>query len=116
MAAFFNFVLLGINDPVGHVYASNTEFRTASAGDGSHTFKRPIAFQHGEGTASSGRIDCFRLGCFVLEAKKLRSNAGSQVFDVAILRALAQAEGYARALPTAEGRPIPGAGGRRQRH
>ena len=31
MAAFLIFVLLGINDPVGHGYASNTEFRTGSA-------------------------------------------------------------------------------------
>ena len=30
MAAFFIFVLLGINGPVGHVYASNTKFRTGS--------------------------------------------------------------------------------------
>ncbi|MBP9784869.1 MAG: hypothetical protein KBC92_10585, partial [Giesbergeria sp.] len=30
MAAFFNFVLLGINDPVGHGYASNTKIRTGS--------------------------------------------------------------------------------------
>jgi hypothetical protein len=30
MAAFFNFVLLGINDPVGHGYASNTKFRIGS--------------------------------------------------------------------------------------
>jgi hypothetical protein len=30
MAAFFNFVLLGINGPVGHIYASNTKFRTGS--------------------------------------------------------------------------------------
>jgi hypothetical protein len=32
MAAFFNFVLLGINGPVGHIYASNTKFRTGSHG------------------------------------------------------------------------------------
>lgn len=30
MAAFFVFVLLGINGPVGHIYASNTKFRTGS--------------------------------------------------------------------------------------
>ncbi len=79
--------------------------RPDPAGDGSYTFERPVTFLHGDGTASAGRIDCYRRGSFVLEAKKLRSNAGTQVFDDAMLRARAQAEGYARALPAAEGRP-----------
>lgn len=79
--------------------------RPDPAGDGSYTFERPVTFLHGDGTASAGRIDCYRRGCFVLEAKKLRANAGSQVFDDAMLRARAQAEGYARALPASEGRP-----------
>lgn len=79
--------------------------RPDPAGDGSYTFERPVTFQHGDGTASPGRIDCYRRGSFVLEAKKLRPNAGAQVFDDAMLRARAQAEGYARALPAAEGRP-----------
>lgn len=79
--------------------------RPDPAGDGSYTFERPVTFLHGDGTASAGRIDCYRRGSFVLEAKKLRSTAGTQVFDDAMLRARAQAEGYARALPAAEGRP-----------
>lgn len=79
--------------------------RPDPAGDGSYTFERPVTFQHGDGSTSAGRIDCYRRGCFVLEAKKLRANAGTQVFDDAMLRARAQAEGYARALPAAESRP-----------
>ena len=79
--------------------------RPDPAGDGSYTFERPVTFQHGDGTASAGRIDCYRRGSFVLEAKKVRASAGAQVFDDAMLRARAQAEGYARALPATEGRP-----------
>ena len=44
----------------------------------------------------------------MLEAKKLKAAAraaGSKVFDDAMLRARAQAEGYACALPASEGRP-----------
>ncbi len=44
----------------------------------------------------------------MLEAKKLKAGkdgAPTKGFDDALLRARAQAEGYARALPAAEGRP-----------
>jgi hypothetical protein len=44
MAAFFVFVWLGINGPVGHVYASNSKFRTGSNGVimRAHWATRPI--------------------------------------------------------------------------
>ena len=73
--------------------------------DQSYMFERPITFRHGDGSASAGRIDCYRHGHFVLEAKKLKAGAHTKGFDDALLRARAQAEGYARALPAAEGRP-----------
>lgn len=69
-----------------------------------YMFERPVTFMHGDGTDSAGRIDCYRQGAFVLEAKKLYKAAGKG-FDDAMLRARAQAEGYARALPAIEGRP-----------
>ncbi|MDP3033177.1 MAG: class I SAM-dependent DNA methyltransferase, partial [Rhodocyclaceae bacterium] len=86
-----------------------------------YMFERPVSFSHGDGGSSPGRIDCYRRGCFVLEAKKIKvgacgtaqpghSNTGTapgstKSFDDALLRARSQAEGYARALPAAEGRP-----------
>ncbi|MDD4887954.1 MAG: class I SAM-dependent DNA methyltransferase, partial [Thiomonas sp.] len=74
-----------------------------------YMFERPITFRHGDGSSSPGRIDCYRRGAFVLEAKKLRTSADTRRFDDALLRARAQAEGYARALEPAElaagGRP-----------
>ena len=68
-------------------------------------FERPITFAHGDGSSSAGRIDCYKHGHFVLEAKKTRLNANTKGFDDALLRARAQGEGYARALPATEGRP-----------
>jgi hypothetical protein len=71
----------------------------------SYMFERPITFQHGDGSSSAGRIDCYKRGAFVLEAKKLKAGSHTKGFDDALLRARAQAEGYARALPASEGRP-----------
>ncbi|MFM2274482.1 MAG: hypothetical protein RL211_354 [Pseudomonadota bacterium] len=70
-----------------------------------YMFERPITFAHGDGSTSAGRIDCYRRGHFVLEAKKLKAGSHTKGFDDALLRARAQAEGYARALPAVEGRP-----------
>ena len=70
-----------------------------------YMFERPITFAHGDGSSSAGRIDCYKHGHFVLEAKKTRLNAKTKGFDDALLRARAQGEGYARALPAHEGRP-----------
>ena len=74
-----------------------------------YMFERPVTFAHGDGSTSSGRIDCYKRGAFVWESKKLRNTplAGKR-FDIALLAARAQAENYARALPPAEvqqGRP-----------
>ncbi len=70
-----------------------------------YMFERPVTFQHGDGSTSSGRIDCYRRGRFVLEAKKLKAPGHTRGFDDGMLRARSQAEGYARALPAPEGRP-----------
>ena len=70
-----------------------------------YMFERPITFAHGDGSSSPGRIDCYKHGHFVLEAKKTRLNANTKGFDDALLRARTQGERYARALPAHEGRP-----------
>ncbi|MFZ2629067.1 MAG: DNA methyltransferase [Rugosibacter sp.] len=76
----------------------------ADAGENAYVFERRVTFRHGDGSESAGFIDCYRRGAFVLEAKKLKTG-GAQTFDDALLRARAQAENYARALPATEGRP-----------
>lgn len=70
-----------------------------------YMFERPITFTHGDGSTSAGRIDLYKRGAFVLEAKKLKSPKTVKGFDDAMLRARSQAEAYARALPAGEGRP-----------
>ncbi|MEY4908537.1 MAG: hypothetical protein RL260_2255, partial [Pseudomonadota bacterium] len=74
--------------------------------------ERPVTFQNGDGSASPGRVDCYRRGAFVWESKKLNPGAQAakngkttQSFDNALLLARSQAEHYARALPASEGRP-----------
>ena len=73
--------------------------------DNAYVFERRISFAHGDGSSSPGFIDCYKRGAFVLEAKRLKAGAHTKGFDDALLRARAQAESYARALPAAEGRP-----------
>jgi hypothetical protein len=70
-----------------------------------YMFERPVTFVHGDGSTSAGRIDLYRRGAFVLEAKKLKAATHTKGFDDAMLRARSQAEQYARALPADEGRP-----------
>jgi hypothetical protein len=73
--------------------------------DNAYVFERRVSFTHGDGSHSHGFVDCYRRGAFVLEAKKVKAAAHTRGFDEALLRARAQAESYARALPAAEGRP-----------
>lgn len=94
-----------------------------------YVFERAVTFRHPDGTTSTGRIDLYRRGSFVLEAKQgvekktapaplstahsSRAKAtkkgsairGSSAWDVSMLSARGQGEGYIRALPVSEGRP-----------
>jgi hypothetical protein len=98
--------------------------------DGStdYRFEYPVKLRDDDGKASTGRIDLYKKGCFVLEAKqgtdrklqedlplfglagdgKTASGAarrGTDAYRLAMQRARRQAEGYAKALPTAHGWP-----------
>ena len=57
-----------------------------------YMFERPITFAHGDGSTSAGRIDCYRRGHFVLEAKKLKAAGHTKGFDDGLLRARSQGE------------------------
>ncbi|MEX2263348.1 MAG: DNA methyltransferase [Bryobacteraceae bacterium] len=91
-----------------------------------YVFERGVRFQNGDGTTSLGRIDLYKRGCFVLEAKQGshrpgetqlpllsrpdRGRRGTAVrgtpgWDEAMLAARGQAEQYAKALPLDEGWP-----------
>lgn len=73
--------------------------------DNAYVFERRIVFHHGDGSTSNGFIDCYKRGCFIGEAKKIRAGSETRQFDDALLRARGQAENYARHLPAFEGRP-----------
>jgi hypothetical protein len=103
----------------------------ASVADNAYVFERDVTFDLGDGTTSIGRIDLYKRGCFVLEAKqgsdvtrgteeaaaallapgakvsKKKGTAvrGTRAWDDAMIRARGQAEAYAKALPTSEGWP-----------
>jgi hypothetical protein len=96
-----------------------------------YVFERAVVFRYGDGTSSNGRIDLYKRGSFVLEAKQgaeypptgqdaplsmvVRDQnrrigrgigpRGTPAWDEAMLRARGQAEQYVRALPVEEGRP-----------
>ena len=96
--------------------------------ENAYVFERDVTFQNLDGSTSIGRIDLYRRGCFVLEAKQgseqteaddtLKLSAapkkktkrgtairGTKGWDDAMVKARGQAEQYARALPTDEGWP-----------
>jgi SAM-dependent methyltransferase len=98
-----------------------------------YVFEKPVTFHNFDGTTSQGRIDLYRRGHFVLEAKQgsnppeLQTNPetgdlvlpsprsarqrrgtavrGTHGWDEAMLNAYNQAERYAKALPAIEGWP-----------
>ena len=91
-----------------------------------YVFEKAVTFNHVDGSQSHGRIDLYKRGCFVLEAKqgverqvkgegemalvpaKAKTGTavrGTQRWDMAMIAARGQADGYARALPASEGWP-----------
>ncbi len=97
-----------------------------------YVFERAVTFRDETGKSGHGRIDLYRRGCFVLEAKQSRQRGGAKEvtmapeqgalpglqsdaargrrsahrgWDVLMRNAREQAEQYARALPTSHGWP-----------
>lgn len=93
--------------------------------DNAYSFERKVYLPRGDGTFEMNRLDLYKRGCFVLEAKqgkeavastpltlpipgRTESSAAKRGFDTwkrAMDRAKRQAEFYVRALPAEEGRP-----------
>lgn len=96
-----------------------------------YVFERRVDFKHPDGSRTAGRIDCYRRGCFILEAKQSgkrraakvdadqmllipedaaqfkpgQAKRGTRGWDQVMLAARRQAEDYARALPVEHGYP-----------
>lgn len=95
----------------------------ASGASGAYRYERGVLHHEADETATTRRIDLYKRGCFILEAKQganpkqadlfgLRSEAdrrsavrSSASWAQAMLKAKGQAEGYARDLPADEGWP-----------
>src|ERR1700680_683996 len=101
------------------------------ASTNAYTFERAVTFREPDGSKSAGRIDLYKRGCFVLEAKQSRrpgtdkavpeqgdllaaheieaaplgKRTASRAWDVLMMSARRQAEDYAKALPVSEGCP-----------
>lgn len=98
--------------------------------DDAYVFERTVYEPHDDGATTPRRIDLYRYGSFILEAKQgaeqqaadedaVRAKAtkgkkatkkghrtrGTTGWDTFMRRARAQAEGYVRFLPKEEGRP-----------
>ncbi len=115
--------LLGVPrpDPAGQV-----------AADDAYVLEKAVKIPFADGSESDGRIDLYKRGCFVLEAKqggealepgtaaaamaeatrqKLKgrrkgtATRGTSAWDQAMIKARNQAEQYARSLPTGEPQP-----------
>ncbi len=106
---------------------------SASTEENDYVFERAVREPGGEGSFTTRRIDLYKKGCFVLEAKQSRQKGGAKeiagqvdlfagqsaaksvpaigkrgaarAWDVLMMNARRQAEGYARALPTSHGWP-----------
>ncbi len=95
-----------------------------------YVFERAVTFRHADNTSSTGFIDLYKRGCFVMEAKQGghgrtegdatqpslfgdtsgptktgTAKRGTKAWDDALLKARHQAESYAKALPIEEGWP-----------
>jgi hypothetical protein len=101
---------------------------SASTEENDYVFERLVRRFDGDQASGFGRIDLYRRGCFVLEAKQSRQKGGkkeipnpslpgleppkrgvadaaSRSWDVLMLNARRQAASYARALPVEHGWP-----------
>lgn len=113
--------LLGVERPAPSV---------STAARNVYAFERAVEFKEPDGSKSLGRIDLYKKGCFVLEAKQSRLKGRSKEitgqsdlfrvetqgagggrrtadrgWDVLMLNAHRQAVDYARALPASDGWP-----------
>ena len=52
---------------------------TPDTSENEYVFERSVTFHHGDGTSSIGRIDLYKRGCFVLEAKQGKTSVDSPV-------------------------------------
>ena len=84
---------------------------TDKDGDNAYVFEKQVTLHDDEGRERVGWIDCYRRGCFVLEAKQSTAGGpnrrGTAAHQGRLLKARKQAEGYVRALDPAREPVVP---------
>lgn len=70
-------------------------------GDLGYCFERQVRFEHDDGRSHSGYIDCYKRGCFVLEAKQSEKRGAGGVLDPAPHLAKLAGRGRRRSPPSA---------------
>jgi len=105
------------------------DFQKEETATSDYVFERPVTFRHAGGTTSTGRIDCYKRDCFILEAKQSakrkkareteqlqlagietsqklgHAKRGTKSWDKVMIAAKKQAEDYARSLPDSHSYP-----------
>lgn len=114
----------------GHLGLQQPDFASEQNHHNDYVYERRVEFKHPNGTRSQGRIDLYKRGHFILEAKQSAKRAKPQVadqpalfpedmmqtkggqakrdtptWDKVMVAAKKQAEDYARALPVEHGYP-----------
>jgi hypothetical protein len=123
--ANYQLFLIGLTEALG---LARPDAAGPKSEDNHYVFERAVKFREADGATSTGRIDLYRKGAFVLEAKQSRQagqkkaipgqadlfvpeteprgkQSATRAWDVLMLNARRQAEEYARALPLADGWP-----------
>ncbi len=125
---------LFLNDLTALIGVAPPDAVTADPAQDAYVLEKPVTFNDGAGRKSSGRIDLYKRGCFVLEAKqgtasldeqkkaaqaeaaalgfgptakrrKGHALRGTPKWEQMMTQAYGQALGYVRALPPTEPRP-----------
>ncbi|MBA4284501.1 MAG: hypothetical protein C0434_03090 [Xanthomonadaceae bacterium] len=73
-------------------------------GESADVFERRIRAKRDDGTEAERHVDCYRRGAFVPAARKLSRKEATRGFDEVLMKAKAQAEGYAHCRHLAAGR------------
>lgn len=73
--------------------------------DRDYMFERALKEAHADSQESDRYVDCYKRGNFILEAIKIKIGNHTKTYSDTLMGAHAQAQGYAHALPAAEGRP-----------
>lgn len=77
--------------------------------DDAYVFERRVTFAHGDGSTSSGFLDCYRRCAFVLEATKVKAAAATEGSNDSLMRARSGEQTTIAVEPEEAPEEVPGA-------